>query len=141
MIWSDDTHVFTCTNCRHLGAPCADATVLAQKLVNAVRRASPFTAKDFEVTGHGRLEGCARTCQARFVASKSHVSIYGDIGADDDLASLASFANSFFESGRHETITLPAGLDRMPCEMIRAVPKGRRVESTLGAEPASVERH
>ncbi|MEM9628785.1 MAG: hypothetical protein AAGA21_21325 [Pseudomonadota bacterium] len=141
MIWSDDTHIFTCTNCRHLGAPCADATVLARKLVEAVRRASPFTAEDFEVTGHGRLEGCARTCPARFVANKTHISIYGDVSADTDLTSLASFADSFFESGRHETIELPASLDRTPCEMIRAVPKGGRVEFTLGAEPAPVKRH
>ena len=140
MIWSDNIHIFTCTNCRPLGAPCADAAVLARKLVEAVRRASPFTAPDFEVTGHGRLEGCARTCPARFVASKAHVAIYGDVGANADLASFASFAASFFESGQHETIELPAGLDRTPCEMVRAIPKVGRLKPALGVEAAPIER-
>lgn len=126
MIWADDTHDFSCTTCRHSRAPCPAAAQLAERLVTALRLSEPFTADDFEITGSGRLSGCERSCAARYVASKTAVRIYCDVADGADTDALDRFATAFFGPEAAGTSLACAGLDRLPCAMVQALPRADR---------------
>ncbi|MGC9370011.1 MAG: hypothetical protein ACP5DX_10775 [Paracoccaceae bacterium] len=122
MIWADDTHDFSCTTCRHSGAPCPAAARLAERLTAALRLSDPFTAEDFEITGSVRLTGCERSCAALYAASKGAVRIYCDVDEDADTDALDRFAAAFFGPDAAGASLACAGLDRLPCAMVQALP-------------------
>ncbi|WP_212523550.1 hypothetical protein [Actibacterium sp. MT2.3-13A] len=125
MIWADDTHEYSCSTCRHSGAPCPAAAQLAERLAAALRLSAPFTAEDFEVTGSGRLTGCARSCAALYVASTRAVRVYCDVDGDADPAPLARFAAAFFGPGAAGALLGRGGPEQIPCAMVQALPRAR----------------
>ena len=129
MIWSSKTHDFTCTNCNHIGGPCADAGRLAKALADTIAIAWRFTAPDFEVSGHGRLQGCARTCCARFVARKAAVRIYCDVEAEADADTLEALADAFLTSDRSTVAQASSRLDAVPSGIVQAVPRQAAVDA------------
>lgn len=135
MIWSDETHIYCCTDCHHTGAPCPEAMALARHLVQRLGCACAPVEPDAYWDGFGRLEGCARTCPAKFVVSEGCVSIYCDVEADEDPTALAAFALSFLGAEGHAAFRLPAGLDQVPCSIVQAVPR-----ESLPAQPQAGRR-
>lgn len=125
MIWADDTHDFSCTICRHSGGPCPAGARMAEHLVSALRLSAPFTADDFEITGSGRLAGCARSCNALYVACRTSVRIYCDVAVEADIPALERFAAGFFGPGTAGIALSCAALERVPCAMVQALPHGR----------------
>ena len=125
MIWTDDTHRFTCMRCQYRGDICPDALDLAIQLARSVTRAAIFTQPGFEVAGMTHLKGCARTCKAGFIASKGAVRVYRDAEMNiqpDDPSSIAS-KNTANSVARSDVTQLRLG--QSSSMVVQAIPHER----------------
>ncbi|MGR3760585.1 hypothetical protein ACUXV3_10710 [Roseobacteraceae bacterium NS-SX3] len=120
MIWTDKTHVFAATHCRHLGRPCPAAERLLTRLAASMAAAEPVTQEDFEVAGESRLEGCGRPCTAQFAASHSRVRLYCGVSAGADRAALDRFADALLSPDGTALPSARAG--ERPCALAEALP-------------------
>ncbi|MFW8595452.1 hypothetical protein [Cribrihabitans neustonicus] len=122
MIWTDKTHFYAATTCRHLGRPCPAAEQMAAKLAEAMTRAKPLTQADFSISGGSELEGCAKGCLARFEASHESIRVFCGAGEDADPAELGRYANAMFRQDGRGFSAAQGGSAR-PCALIEALPK------------------
>ena len=91
---SEATHDFTLSVCMHLGRPCPAANQMLRTLAKALASAKGYTEDEFEVTGESELEGCDRSCRARFQASHDRIRVFCGTEEDADLPALNRFADA-----------------------------------------------
>ncbi len=91
---SEATHNFTLSICMHLGRPCPAANRMLRTLANAVASAKETTEEGFEITGESSLEGCDRSCHAKFQASHDRIRVFCGTDTDDELTALNRFADA-----------------------------------------------
>ena len=91
---SEATHDFTLSVCMHLGRPCPAANRMLRTLAKALACAKDATEEGFEVTGESTLEGCDRSCHAKFQASHDRIRVFCGTEKDADLPALNRFADT-----------------------------------------------
>ncbi|KIC11952.1 hypothetical protein RA19_04820 [Leisingera sp. ANG-M1] len=121
MIWTDQTHFFAATDCKHLGRPCPAAERMIAKLAEAMTKAKPLTQEDFEITGTSALDGCPRKCPAQFVASHDRIRLYCGVGEDAPREGLDQFADAILN--RDGKGFAAGALKSRPCALMEALPK------------------
>ena len=142
MIRKDDTHEFASMSCRHLGSPCPEALRLARQLTRAVALAAPFTEPNLEFAGVCRLQGCARNCEAVFVASKLAVRIYGDVDADAGVGVLApsDLASTSTTGSKRSASVAVHPATRHPSLLVQAVPRNPMASAQRSAHRCTPAR-
>lgn len=120
MIWSDQTHGYTATDCPDLGRPCPAAERMITRLAAALTQARPLTQEDFEITGNTVLDGCPKSCPAQFAASHDRIRIYCGVEAQTPRAGLDRFADAMFSPGDSGFAATTA--KARPCALIEAIP-------------------
>ncbi|KIC21574.1 hypothetical protein [Leisingera sp. ANG-Vp] len=121
MIWTDQTHFYAATDCKHLGRPCPAAERMIAKLAEAMTKAKPLTQEDFEITGTSALDGCSRNCPAQFVASHDRIRLYCGVGEDAPREGLDQFADAILN--RDGKGFAAGALKSRPCALMEALPK------------------
>ncbi len=116
-----ETHHFSQSICMHLGAPCPALSRMLAALAGAVDKARPVTTPDFELCGESLLDGCARHCPARFIATHDRIRVYCDVEAATDSKALELFADSLFQPDAQGFSGTQ--LDHRPCAMGQAIPR------------------
>ena len=116
-----ETHYFSQSICMHQGAPCPALARMLTALAGAVNKARPVTAPEFEMCGESLLDGCARHCPARFIATHDRIRVFCDVSEETDTKSLDLFADSLFQAGAGSPSTV--ALSPPPCAMGEAIPK------------------
>lgn len=109
MIINDDTHDYTCTDCRHTGRPCMEAIWLCQKLTQSMSDSPPSPRR--EMTSSARFRGCGFACDATVRVNCDDVQIF--CGVEDSGIDKAS---------------LPAAA-RLPRALVLAAPVSREAET------------
>ncbi len=104
MIINDDSHDYTCTDCRHTGRPCMEAIWLCQKLTHSMGAAAPRR----EMTGSAQFRGCGFSCEATVRINHEDVQIF--CGIDKAAADQAA-------------------IPRLPRAMVLAAPAERAAEA------------
>lgn len=117
---STETHHFSQSICMHQGSSCPALSRMLRALAAAVDKARPVTAPEFELCGESLLDGCARHCPARFVATHDRIRVFCDVRAAADTLSLDRFADSLFQPNAGAFSA--AMLEHPPCAMGEAIP-------------------
>ncbi|MBY6140795.1 hypothetical protein KUV26_15245 [Leisingera daeponensis] len=121
MMWTDKTHFYAATDCKHLGKPCPAAERMIAKLAEAMTKAKPLTQEDFEITGTTALDGCPRNCPAQFAASHDRIRLFCGVGEDAPREGLDRFADAILS--REGTGFAASSLNARPCALMEALPK------------------
>ena len=79
-----------CQLCRHRGGACAPGVHLAQKLAEAMARL-PF-ADGLELSGTLEVADCAQPCRLAWHISAAGSWVFGDVGAEADIAAMVAQA-------------------------------------------------
>ncbi|UWS80127.1 hypothetical protein N1037_03615 [Phaeobacter sp. G2] len=116
-----ETHHFSQSICMHLGKPCPALTRMLTALAGALDKARPVTSAEFELCGDSLLDGCARHCPARFIASHDRIRVFCDVSEAADTATLDLFADTLFQPDSRAFSTTK--LHQPPCAMGEALPK------------------
>lgn len=118
MIDTDHGFHLSCTTCPNTGRACAAGIRLARQLARAVSAAGDSVADDFEMTGHGRLDGCCEAgCGVVYRLCKGQFGVFCGVSEDTDPESLMAVAEGFLGRG-------PLRTDPMPRAMILAERQG-----------------
>lgn len=135
MNWTDTTHSYSVSSCRHLGRPCPAVERMIARLGMALDQARPSTTDDFEITGTCLLERCdahcASRCSARFVASHTRIRIFTGVDEDASLSGLDQFADAIFDPAASPFVpkrnqTYPSGLAQaLPRRSLPSQPKAQ----------------
>lgn len=115
---TSDTHSFMATTCLHLGRPCPAAERMIRVLAQALDMAKGSTDGDFEVSGQSLLDGCEKSCPARFQASHSRIRVFCGAQETDDLGALNQFADAMLAPH-----VLPVPTKVTPGSFVEALPK------------------
>lgn len=76
MILSDETHEYSCTNCRHTGRACMEGLWLAQRIARSLALGGRELPQDYDVSCSSRFEGCGRTCHTILRVTRADVQVY-----------------------------------------------------------------
>lgn len=91
---------YSCTTCPRTGEACAAGLRLARQLHAALRAGGSTIGDDFEMSGHGRLEGsCGQECGAVYSLCKRGFRVYCGVSEDADPDQLDRFAAGFLGDG------------------------------------------
>jgi len=131
MIWTDKTHNFAATTCKHLGRPCPAAVRMVGKLAEAMTKAAPMTAEDFEICGHTTLDGCTRKCPAQFISGHDRIRIYCGVDDSADRDGLERFADAILASDGSGFSS--SSLREYPCALAEGLPQ--RVSNAYSPRP------
>lgn len=71
---TDDSHDYTCTDCRHTGRPCMEALWLGRQLTRSLNAAIPVPERD--ITSNACFLGCGFACEATVRVSQGDVQIF-----------------------------------------------------------------
>lgn len=100
MILTDETFDYSCTSCPRTGTPCAAGMRLAKQLGRALTAGGSALPDDFEMTGHGRLDGCCGdACGVVYSLYKGGFGVFCGVQPDSDPARLMGFARAFLGDG------------------------------------------
>jgi hypothetical protein len=119
MILTENGYSYSCTTCPKTGQPCTVGLTLARQLSAALRAGDKTLSDDFEMSGHGRLQGdCGQGCGVVYSLCKRGFRVFCGVSEDADPTDLNRFATAFFTDG-------PIGSGPFP----RAMIVGHRVDS------------
>lgn len=132
-----DTHHISQSICMHLGKPCPAVARMLSALASALHRARPVTADEFELCGESLLDGCARHCPARFIASHARIRVFCDVTDASETEALNLFADTLFHP--NSPAFAATKLEQHPCAMGQALPSSppRSLPSPLSQRPAA----
>lgn len=125
MTSSTETHEFVASTCLHIGRPCPAAEQMLRRLSQAIVTAKDVTQDDFEISGQGILNGCAKNCPARFVANHSRIRIFCDVKDDATTEALDQFADAMLSgcfSQHDHTLSYGPASSRPPRAFAEARP-------------------
>ena len=123
MIDTQNGFHLNCTMCPKTGTACTAGVQLARQLAQAVSAAGDSLAEDFEMTGHGRLDGCCEgACGVVYRLCKRQFGVFCGVSEDTDPDALMAVAEGFLGAG-------PVRTDPMPRSMIFAQRQGERPEA------------
>lgn len=115
------THHFSQTTCMHLGGPCPALAKMLQALTTALDKARPVTTEDFEICGESVLDGCPRSCPARFFATHDRIRVFCDVTKTAERGKLDLFADMLLDP---TSAAQPAsGIQERPCALGEVRPK------------------
>lgn len=123
---TEQTHHFSQSICMHHGAPCPALARMLTALAGAVDKARPVTTAEFELCGESLLDGCARHCPARFIATHDRIRVFCDVTDTTETQALDRFADSLFQP--NSPAFSAAKLERRPCAMGEALAKSGRYQ-------------
>lgn len=112
MILTEDGYCYSCTTCPETGQPCIVGLRLARQLSFALSAGEDAIAEDFEITGHGRLQGaCGQGCGVVYSVYKGGFRVFCGVPEDTSPDALSRFASAFLGTG-------PVGSGPFPKAMI-----------------------
>ncbi|APG45928.1 hypothetical protein [Phaeobacter porticola] len=132
MHWTDTTHSYTLSTCKHLGRPCPAAEHMLSRLAAALGQARTVTADDFEVAGNCELTACDHPCQARFTANHERIRIYCGVSPEAEQSGLDRFADALFEGTRDRGFI--AKRPEYPYALAQAVPLHPQTSRTAASQ-------
>ena len=128
-----DTHHISQSICMHQGSACPALTRMLTALAGALDKARPVTTPEFELCGESLLDGCARHCPARFIATHERIRVFCDVTEAADTKALDLLADSLFQSDSRAFAT--AKPSPRPCAMGEALPKPPRQQASAQRIP------
>ncbi|MEP4036985.1 hypothetical protein [Pseudophaeobacter sp.] len=130
-----DTHHFSQSICMHQGTTCPALARMLTALAGAVDKARPVTTEEFELCGESLLDGCARHCPARFIASHNRIRVFCDVTVTTDTKALDQLADTLFQAdSRAFSVAKPGP---RPCAMGEAIPKPPHQQARAQEMPLS----
>lgn len=122
MIDTQNGFDLSCTTCPRTNRPCAAGVSLARQLAKAVSAAGASVADDFEVTGHGKLDGCCDgDCGVVYRLNKARFGVFCGVPEDTDAGALMAVAAGFLRTG-------PVSAGPVPRAMVFAERQAVRIE-------------
>jgi hypothetical protein len=111
MIETREGFRLSCTTCPKTGGPCAPGLALARQLARAVTAAGGSVANDFEMTGHGALEGCcAGECGVVYSLCKRGFGVFCGVPNSADPTDLMAVARGFLGTGPVRSSPMPRAM-------------------------------
>lgn len=123
------THRITiCTSCKD-GSGRRPGAELIHALRAALAESADSTGAEYAVGGAACVAGCTRPCTVAFHGTGKASYLFGDIGAEDDIADLADFARQYalLSDGWCSSVDRPGKLRRTTLA---------RIPATLFSTPA-----
>jgi len=110
-------------------------TRMLTALAGAVDMARPVTTEEFELCGESLLDGCARYCPARFIASHDRIRVFCDVTEATEIKALDLLADTLFQADSRAFAAAKPG--PRPCAMGEAIPKPARQQACTPRMPLS----
>ena len=107
--------------CLHTGGPCPALARMVTALTGALDKARPVTTPEFELSGESKLEGCPRTCDARFVASHHRIRVFCDVPPAAEISALDRFADAFLAPAQTDFPLVASTLPHRPCALAQVL--------------------
>ena len=93
MIVTKGGRTYSCTECRHKGAPCAEGLEVLEHLARSLATAGGAIRPDFEMQGCVRLSRCGRPCTALFRVTTARLHLFCDLEPGDWSPGLVRMAD------------------------------------------------
>ncbi|MCD9148103.1 hypothetical protein [Pseudophaeobacter flagellatus] len=122
-IGQSHVHRISQSLCLHTGTSCPALARMVTALTGALDKARPVTTPDFELCGESKLEGCPRTCAARFVASHHRIRVFCDVPPAAETSALDRFADALLVPSQEAFPLVASTLPHRPCALAQVLTK------------------